>query len=183
MITFGREFITRHLHKDLNKKTFTNNQIRAKEVRLIDEKGNQLGIVDIKKALETAKERSLDLIQITEKAVPPVCKIGDYGKFLYSKQKKDKTKQKKSSEIKGIRLGFNISQHDLETRAKNAEKFLKKGDKIRIEIILRGRQRGLIPVAKNKMNEFKEILEKTIEVKIEKELKNANRLIMIISKK
>ncbi len=136
-------------------------------------------------ALQIARERDLDLVQVTEKVEPPVCKIMEYGKYLYSLQKKERAAQtKRAGEIKGIRLGFNISLHDLETRAHQAEKFLKRGDKVRIELPLRGRERGLSEFAKGKVNQFLETLEKSVSFKIEKELKRETRgLTMIIAKK
>ena len=137
----------------------------------------------LEKALQIAQERNLDLIQVTEKVEPPVCKIMDYGKYLYQLKKKEKVTRPKGGELKGIRLGFNISQHDLEIRAHQAEKFLKEGDKIRVEMILRGREKALGEFAKGKMNQFLEILEKLIPIKIERELKRESRgLTMIISK-
>ncbi|MCP6719251.1 MAG: translation initiation factor IF-3 [Patescibacteria group bacterium] len=171
----------RHLHKKLIKKPLVNNQIRAPNVRLVDSDGKQLGIVPLEKALQVAKERSLDLVQITEKVDPPVCKIIDYGKYLYRLQKKEK-KVKKSTEIKGIRLRFNISSHDLETRANQAEKFLEKGDLVKVEMLLRGRERGLQNFAREKMNQFIEVLRNRIPIKVERELRGGGRgLIMIIS--
>ena len=134
------------------KKPLINQQIRAKEVRIVDESGKQLGIMPTKTALDMAKERNLDLIQVTEKVVPPVCKIGDYGKYLYSLKKKNKKPKAKSGELKSIRLSFNISQNDLQIRAKNAIKFLNNREKVRIDLILRGRQKGLGQVGKEKVN-------------------------------
>ncbi len=167
------------------RKPFVNNQIRAKEVKLIDEAGKQAGVIPLQEALRMAEERNLDLIQVTEKLEPPICKIMDYGKYLYWLQKKEKmAKGSKSSELKGLRLGFNISPHDLETRARQAEKFFKKGDKVRIEMVLRGRQKALGDFAKGKINQFLEILEKLVPIKIEGELKRGPRgFTMIISKK
>jgi len=138
----------------------------------------------LQEALRQAEERNLDLIQITEKAEPPVCKIMDYGKYLYWQEKKEKesTKQK-GGEVKGIRLSFNISPHDLEIRAKLAEKFLKEGNKVRLEMILRGREKAMGEFAKGKINQFLEILRKQISIKIERELKREFRgFSMIISK-
>jgi translation initiation factor IF-3 len=131
-----------------------------------------------------ARERNLDLIQVTEKVEPPVCKIEDYGKYLYREEKKNRSmKKQKGGELKGIRLTYNISLHDLETRAHQAEKFLNKGDTIRVELTLRGRERALQDFAKEKMNKFLEILNNIIPIKIEKGLKREARgLIMIISK-
>ena len=181
-----RQFLDASSHSPpppkLIKKSLVNNQIRAGQVRLIDETGKQVGIVSLQEALQMARERNLDLIQVTEKVEPPVCKIMEYGKYLYSLQKKEKG-VKKSSEIKGIRLGFNISLHDLEIRADLAEKFLKKGNRVKIEMILRGREKGLSEFAKEKIKHFLEILEKRVPIRIEKELKREARgFTMIISK-
>ncbi len=165
------------------KKPLINNQIRAKEVRLIDETGKQIGIVSLAEALRFAQERNFDLIQVTEKIEPPVCKIMEYGKYLYWLQKKEKG-IKKSGEIKGVRLGFNISLHDLEVRVDQAEKFLKKGNLVKIEMILRGREKGLTDFAKEKIKKFLEILGKRVPIKIERELKRGPRgFTMIIAKK
>ncbi len=167
----------------MTKKPLVNNQIKAFRVRVIDETGKQLGIIQLQEALQIAKERNLDLIQITEKTEPPVCKIGNYGKYLYQLQKKEK-KIKKSGAIKGVRLSFNISLHDLETRARQAEKFLKEGDKIKIEMILKGREKALEEFGKDKIKKFLEILEKLVPIKVERELKKEPRgFTMIISKK
>jgi len=135
-------------------------------------------------ALQIAKERKLDLIQVTEKVMPPVCKLGDFGKYLYQQQKKERsTKHQKGGRIKGIRLSFGISEHDLEVRAKIAEKFLKEGDKVRIEMQLRGREKAHQDFAKEKIKKFLEILDKLIPIKIERDLKREMRgLTMIISK-
>jgi translation initiation factor IF-3 len=134
--------------------------------------------------LRIAREHSLDLIQITEKVIPPVCKIGDHGKYLYQQKKKERLTKPKVSELKGIRLTFRISEHDLETRARQAEKFLKKGNKVRIEMKLRGREKALQEFAKEKIKKFLEVLEKSFPIKIEKELQKKPRgLTMIISKK
>jgi len=186
---FWQSFCTRvrprHLHQNLLNRPLVNNQIRDREIRVIDETGKQLGVMDLEKALQIARERNLDLIQVTEKVTPAVCKIMDYGKYLYSLQKKEKAaKMKRAGEIKGIRLGFNISLHDLETRARQAEKFLKRGNKVKVEMVLRGREKALQEFAKGKINQFLEILEKLIPIKTERELKRESRgFTMIISKK
>lgn len=108
----------------------------------------------------------------------------DYGKYLYALQKKERAaKMKRVGEIKGIRLGYNISLHDMEVKANLAEKFLKKGNKVRVEMLLRGRQKALGEFAKGKINQFLEILEKLIPIKIERELKRESRgFTMIIVK-
>ncbi len=135
-------------------------------------------------ALRIAKERNLDLIQVTDKAVPPVCKIGDYGKYLYQIQKKEKAIKQKGGEVKGLRLTFGISDHDLATRVHLAKKFLEKGDKVRIEMVLRGRELALQGFAREKVHKFLENLNKLVPIKVEKELKKEfKRLTMIISRK
>ena len=162
---------------------FINNRIRAREVRVIDETGKQLGVFALGEALRLAQERNLDLIQVTEKVEPPVCKLGDYGKYLYSLQKKEKTTKTKAGEIKGVRISFAISPHDLETKVKMTEKFLKKGYRVRVELVLRGREKALGDFAKGKMNQFSETLGKLTPFKIERELKREPRgFTMIISK-
>lgn len=169
----------------MEKKFLINNQIRASKVRIIDDQGKNLGIFSLEEALKMAKERNLDLIQITDKADPPVCRIFDYGKFLYQIKKKEREKRKeKGVEIKGIRLGFNISEHDMEIRANQAKEFLEKGNRIQIEMILRGREKLLTDFAKEKIKKFLEILESKIPIKVEQELKKVPRgFIMIVSKK
>lgn len=121
-------------------------------------------------------------MQVTEKTNPPVAKIANYGKYLYALQKKEKS-AKKTSEVKGIRLSYNISEHDMEIRAVQAEKFLKKGDKVKVELRLRGREKAFGNLSKEKVNQFLQILGKQILYKIDKELKREqNGLSMIISK-
>ena len=165
----------------IQKRIILNNQIRADTIRVIDEKGQQIGIMSKQEALQLAKERSLDLILITDKANPPVCKLIDYGKFLYQQKKKEK--KKKSSQVKGIRLRFNISPHDMKTRAKQAMEFLEDGDRVRIEMLLRGREKGLREFAKEKIDKFLEILKSYIDFEIEQELKKTPSGFYLIIKK
>lgn len=163
-----------------------NNFIRAKEVRVIDETGKQLGVLGIFEAIDLAKSRGLDLIQVTEKVDPPVCRIGDYGKHLYSLQKKERKikANTKESKLKEIQLGFNISPHDIEVKAKRAEGFLKDGDKVKVNMVLRGREKAMGEFAKNKVQFFLQATEKLTPIKIERELKRELKgFTMIISKK
>ena len=172
------------LIKILRKRIFINNQIRAQEVRVIGPDGKQLGIFNLQEALQKAREAGLDLIKITDNVEPPVCKIMDYGKYLYRQNKKErKQKLTKSGELKNIRLTFNISEHDMETRVKAVEKFFKKGYKIRIEMRLRGREKALSNFAREKVKQFLIMLEKATPIKVERELKRQARgLTMIINK-
>jgi len=140
-----------------------------------------LGVFDLTQALKKAREKGLDLIKITEKTSPPVCKIGDYGKYHYLMQKKARgQKHKKAGELKNIRLTFAMSEHDLETRLKTAEKFLKKGIKVRIEMILRGRQKRLAAFAEKKLNLFLQNLSSSLEFNVERPVKKEGRGFTVI---
>jgi translation initiation factor IF-3 len=169
----------------LKKRITANNRIRAREVRVIDQDGKQLGVLELKNALQLSLERGLDLVQVTEKVDPPVCKIMNLGKYMYQQEKKEKEQKKKSGgEMKGIRMSSRISDHDMETKAKNAVKFLKKGDKVRIELRLRGREKALQEFAREKIKKFLDIIGNEIEYRTEREVKKQPRgLTTIISKK
>ncbi|MCS7171480.1 MAG: translation initiation factor IF-3 [Aquificaceae bacterium] len=121
-----------------------NRQIRAKDVRLIDENGKQVGIVPLQEALRIAGEKGLDLVEIAPQANPPVCKILDYGKFLYELKKKEKEAKKKQREhaieIKDMMLSLRIDEHDLKVKLKHMREFLADGDKVRVRIRFRGRE-------------------------------------------
>ena len=163
-----------------------NNFIKAQEVRVISETGEQLGIMNIFAAIELAKGKGLDLIQVTEKVLPPVCRIGNYGKYLYTAQKKERKIKAgtKESKLKEIQIGFNTSPHDIEVKAGQAEKFLKNGDKVRVAMFLKGREKAMGDFAKKKIEFFQEKLHSLIEIKLERELKREPKgFSMIISKK
>jgi translation initiation factor IF-3 len=119
-----------------------NNRIRAREVRLIDEQGAQLGIVSLREALTIAEERGLDLMEVAPNAVPPVCRIVDYGKFRYEQTKKDREarKNQKQAELKQLRLEPKTDEHDLDVKAKQARRFLLEGDKVKFNMRFRGRE-------------------------------------------
>ena len=165
-------------------KVLINNFIRAKEVRVIGEDGSQLGVMNIFEAIDLAKSRGLDLIQVTEKVDPPICKIANYGKYLYSQQKKEKKMaHPKGGELKEIRLSFNISPHDAETKAKQAKKFLEDGNKVKVSLVLRGREKAFGYLAKDKVEAFLKVINEIIAIKTERELKREPRgFTTIISK-
>jgi len=133
-----------------------NERIRVPEVRVIDEDGQQIGVMPTYKALTLAKEKDLDLVEVFPKSQPPVCKIQDYGQFQYQLSRKTQAQKAgiKKIETKGIRISFKIGQHDLEMRKNQALKFLSKGDKVKVEIILRGRERKYTQEAYEKVKEF-----------------------------
>ena len=119
-----------------------NEDIRDKEVRLIGEEGEQLGIMSSKDAQKAAQTKGLDLVKIAPQATPPVCKIMDYGKFKFEQTKREKEAKKNQHivEIKGIRLSPNIDVHDFDTKLKHGVRFLKDGDKLKVSIRFRGRE-------------------------------------------
>ncbi len=167
-------------------KVLVNNFIRAKEVRVISETGEQLGVMGIFAAIDLAKSRGLDLIQVTEKVEPPVCRIGDYGKYLYSQQKKERKikANTKESKLKEVQVGFNTSPHDIEVKAKQAERFLKEGDKVKAAMFLKGREKAMGDFAQKKVQFFLDKLAELIEIKIERELKRDPKgFTVIVSKK
>jgi translation initiation factor IF-3 len=119
-----------------------NYRIRVPEVRVIDENGEQLGILNTREALAIAQERSLDLVEVAPNSAPPVCRILDYGKFKYEESKKQKEARKNAQtvEIKGIRLRPTIDPHDFEYRTEDARRFLQKRNKVQVTLIFRGRE-------------------------------------------
>ena len=143
-----------------NKQTQINEEIRAEEVRLIDENGEMRGIVSIDEALRLAEQADLDLVNISPNAVPPVCKILDYGKYRYEQQKKEKTAKKNQhvTEIKEIRLSASIEDHDVEVKAKNAIKFLQDGDKVKVSLRFRGRERDYTQLGFDAMDKFADMV-------------------------
>ncbi|MDA2922291.1 translation initiation factor IF-3 [Patescibacteria group bacterium AH-259-L07] len=159
-----------------------NHKIRAPKIRLIDEKDNHIGIIETERALEMTREKGLDLVEISPKADPPVAKILDFGKFKYELQKKEKLqkKQKKVGEIKGIRLTPRIGKHDLSVRAKKAKTFLSQGQKIKIEMILRGREKAHFNLAKNLIKDFITSLGDNIQIE-QPPKRRGHRIIAIIA--
>ena len=135
---------------------FINDQIRDREVRLIGENGEQLGIMSAKDALIKAQEAELDLIKIAPTAKPPVCKIADYSKFLYEIKRKQKEakKNQKVTDVKEIRLTPNIDENDLKTKANQARKFLQHGDKVKVSLKFRGREMAHMNIGKEILDNF-----------------------------
>jgi translation initiation factor IF-3 len=120
----------------------TNERIRAREIRVIDENGEQLGILQPFEALKIARERNLDLVEVSPTAVPPVCRIQDYGKFLYEKDKSDRAARKKQKVIvvKEVKFSVTVDEHDYQTKKNHALRFLRDGDKVKASLRFRGRQ-------------------------------------------
>ena len=135
-----------------------NEQIRDKEVRLIGEDGQQLGIMSAREAYKLALEAELDLVKIAPTAKPPVCKIIDYGKYKYEMSRKEKEARRKQKiiEIKEVRLSPNIDENDLNTKISAARKFLQKGDKVKVTLRFRGREMAHVQKSKQILDVFAE---------------------------
>ena len=157
-----------------------NGQIRDKEVRVIGEDGNQLGVMPIKEAMRLAQEEELDLVKIAPKAQPPVCKIIDYGKYRYELARKEKEAKKKQRtvEVKEVRLSPNIDTNDLNTKVNNAKKFIAKGNKVKITLRFRGREMAHMQQSKHILDDFAQMLADVAS--IEKPAKQEGRSISMV---
>ncbi len=135
-----------------------NEEIRAKELRVIAADGTQMGIMSREEALALSEEKSLDLVCISPKANPPVCKILDYGKYKYELQKKEKEakKKQKTTQVKEIRLSTFIEDHDIMVKAKTGAKFLSDGDKLKVSLRFRGREKDYVARGMEVMDKFAE---------------------------
>ncbi len=159
-----------------------NAKIDAPEVRVIDENDVMLGVLTVPKAIALATERGLDLIEVSPKAEPPVCKFADAGHFKYQKEKEVRKQRAQSKEVetKGIRLTMRIGSGDLTIRVEQGKKFFEKGDKIKAEMILRGRERAHFDKAKEVFDAFVAQLSQHYPVKVESPLKNQDGKIHMI---
>lgn len=149
-----------------------NEKVRFKEVMVIDQDGNQLGVMSSKEALEKAYDADLDLLCVAAKAQPPVCKILDYGKWRYENQKKAKEAKKKQTvvEIKALRLPPNIDKGDFDTKMRQARKFIEHGNKVKLDMRFRGRLITRVDVGKVAMNNFIEEISDIAQVEAKPKL-------------
>lgn len=163
-----------------------NTQITNLEVRVIDNEGKNVGVMTTADAIALAVTREADLVEINPKADPPVTQIVQFTHFKYQKEKEAR-KQKANahvSEVKGIRLSVRISEHDTETRLSQAQKFLDRGDKVKIEIILRGREHGRPDLAFDMIKKFIAQIEAKFPIRVDQETtKQANKVTAVIAKK
>jgi translation initiation factor IF-3 len=145
-------------YRTISKEAFINEEIRGKELRVIDTDGTQLGIMSRQEALDLSEQKKLDLVCIAPKANPPVCKILDYGKYKYEMQKREKEarKKQKTMQVKEIRLSTFIEDHDIMVKAKTASKFLRDGDKLKVSLRFRGRERDYVARGMEVMDRFAE---------------------------
>ena len=168
------------IFKHIDKKYRINNQIRVPRVRVIDENGEQLGVLDTNEAITNAQAKGFDLVEVSPKAEPPVCKIMDFGQMLYqqNKQKQAGKKKQKASEVKGIRLSYNMGQHDIDMRVKQTNKFLEKGNKVKVEMILRGRQKAHPEHVHEVFSEFMDKIETPFN--LDQNLKRMGHKMMVV---
>lgn len=168
----------------ISKQLRINRQIRVPTVRLIDENEEQMGIKSIEDAIRMAEERGFDLVEVAPKANPPVCKILDYGKYLYrlNKQEQKQKKSQKQGEIKGIRMTFRIDQHDLETKINRAKEFIEDRNSVKVMLVFRGREAAHSDLARGKMDQFLTALKDIAQVE-EPPKMQGNQMIMILTPK
>ncbi|AUN15626.1 MAG: translation initiation factor IF-3 [Paraclostridium sordellii] len=169
----------------MSKELAINDQIRDNEIRVLSETGEQLGIMSSRDAQLMANNKNLDLVKISPNATPPVCKIMDYGKYKYEQARKEKESKKKQKivTVKEVRLRPGIEQNDLNTKANNAIKFLKKGDKVKVELRFRGRELGHKDLGKKVMLEFIELVKEFGEPTKAPAFEGNNMVVMIDPKK
>ncbi|MBN1930339.1 MAG: translation initiation factor IF-3 [Desulfobacterales bacterium] len=161
-----------------------NKNIKAKEVRVIDPDGNQVGVIPIYKALATAADFGLDLVEISPNAIPPVCKIMDYGRFKYEQTKKHQEAKKKQStfQIKEIKIRPKTGEHDLQVKVSHIKRFLEKKDKVKVSVIFRGREIALSNLGKDLL---KKIAEETEEIAVVEQVPKfeGRTIVMVLSPK
>ncbi|HEX3027003.1 MAG TPA: translation initiation factor IF-3 [Clostridia bacterium] len=141
-----------------SKELLINEEIRDREIRVIDADGSQMGIMLTRDAMKIALEKNLDLVKIAPQAAPPVCRIMDYGKFRFEQAKKDKEARKNQRivEVKEIRMSLNIDTHDFETKISHAAKFLQSGDKVKVTVRFRGREMAHTELGSTLLKKFAE---------------------------
>ncbi|HOJ79463.1 MAG TPA: translation initiation factor IF-3 [Clostridiales bacterium] len=161
-----------------------NEEIRDKEIRLIDSDGTMLGIMSAKEALKIATEKDLDLVKIAPQAVPPVCKLMDYGKYMFELAKKEKEarKNQKVVTMKEVWVKPNIEDHDFAFKSRNAAKFLKDGDKVKVSVRFRGRELNYTSLGMEVLNRFAEALKDVGTVEKKPKLEGRS-MVMILNPK
>lgn len=161
-----------------------NEQIRAREVQIIDSEGNKIGPISLNEALDIAYEKKLDLVLVAPNAEPPICKLMNYGKYKFEQAKKEKEakKKQKSFEVKEIRITPNIEEHDFGFKAKNARKFIEDGNKVRITVRFRGRELNYLKLGEATLNKFIEELS-DVAVPEKKPILEGKNMFIILAKK
>lgn len=171
--------------KIISKDYLLNEEIREKELRVIDNNNEALGILPTKEALKIAEEKELDLVMIAPTATPPVCKIMDFGKFVYEQTKKDKEAKKKQKvvNIKEVRLSPSIEEHDITIKANNARKFLLDGDKVKVTVRFRGREADYSHIGYEILQSFSSRLEDVSLIEKPAKLEGKNMILILAPKR
>lgn len=161
-----------------------NEQIRDRSVRVVSDDGQQLGLMTAREAMEIAEQKGLDLVKVSPNADPPVCKIMDYGKFRFEQAKKQREakKNQKIIELKEMRLSATIDKHDLEVKAKNVNKFLKDGDKVKVSIRFKGRQMAHTEQGMTVMDEFFAMVQENAAVEKQAKIEGRNMFMILAPK-
>lgn len=162
-----------------------NEQIRDKQVRVIGESGEQIGIMSAKEAYFLAKDKNLDLVKIAPQAKPPVCKIVDYGKYKYEQARRDKEARKKQKiiNVKEVRLSPNIEKNDISTKMNQANKFLSKGDKVKVTVRFRGRELAHTKVGRELLQEFADGLSEIAQIEKPPKMEGKSMVMFLTQKR
>lgn len=153
-------------------------------MRLIDKDSNQLGIVPVAEALRISVESKLDLVEVAPQAVPPVCRIMDYGKYMYqqSKRERETKKKHKTMEVKEIRMRPSIGEHDYQVKLRQAEKFLGRGDKVKVTVRFRGREMGHTDIGRKLLGKFAHDVEPLSKIEREPRIERRDMIMILNSK-
>jgi len=164
--------------------TRVNERIRAREVLVIDEDGTKLGVMPTREALNIAREKGLDLVEVSPNANPPVCRIMDYGKYKYQMQKKmhEAKKKQKTVEVKTVKVRPRTDEHDMQVRIKQTRKFLEKGNKVKAVVMFRGREQAHVDIGEAQLMKIYEAVKDIAEIE-KKPKKEGRDMIMILAPK
>jgi len=174
--------IDKRKNRDL---TLTNEQIRFPKIRVIDTDGAQLGLLSPREALQIAEEKELDLVLLSDKADPPVCRIMDYGKYKFEQEKKAREARKKqhTADVKEVKMRYKIEEHDYQVRVNQAQRFLKEGDKVKATVMFRGREIQHSDLAETLLKRMATDLEQVGEVQQAPKKEGKNMMMLIAPKK
>lgn len=161
-----------------------NEQIRDRSVRVVSDDGKQLGLMSAREAMEIAEQKGLDLVKVSPNANPPVCKIMDYGKYRFELAKKlrEAKKNQKIIELKEMRLSATIDKHDLEVKARNVNKFLQSGDKVKVSIRFKGRQMAHTEKGISVMNDFFAMVQENAAIEKQAKMEGRNMFMILAPK-
>ncbi len=181
---FTLQFVLSSEVNRIGKELSINEEIRAKEVRVVSDTNEQLGIMNTREALRLAEEKNLDLVEVAPNGKPPVCRIMNYGKFKYEQQKRDKEAKKKQKvfQIKEVKLRPNIDEHDFFVKLKNAQRFLADGNKVKVTIMFRGREMSHPELGQEVLDRFAHELGDTIACEKAPKIEGRNMTMIVAPK-